>query len=123
MRRPMIRKTTETRSEFAISGFMLTEKAKASLRARGLKTDSNKWTDVFKGVDVVYKWNVEKQKSDVFVGQIYQVKYASGKTKNLDYLETSVTTVLDPIVAAIPVSKRPTYGFFRVSTEGSHRVR
>lgn len=79
----IIRKADRTTTKYQMRGYFLSEKVKRALRARGLKTDQNTWAEVFPHSDVVYRFNPEKNKSDVFIGTVEAVRYASGKIRNL----------------------------------------
>jgi len=72
MRTPLVRnmnKVSET-TRYRLNGFFLTEKMKGYLRGRGVKTEDKTWAEVFPNADVVYRFNPDKNKADVFVGSI-----------------------------------------------------
>jgi hypothetical protein len=116
----MIRNTSETQTEFHLSGIMLTEKMKRALRRRGLKNNPDgterTWAEVFRGSDVVYRFNPTKNKQDVYVGRVYSVRYPSGKAVSLRQVGIDVFGIINENIDYVPVSRRPTYGYFRISS-------
>lgn len=80
---------------FKMSGYKLTERAKAHLRKMGFKTNDKPWYEVFKKCDVIYRYNPETDTSDVFIGQVLEAKYRTGNrrvmTPIFDQYETAGT--------------------------------
>ena len=92
--------STKFPNTYYMDGFLLTEKMKRSLRARGLNVEKDEtWADNF-NADVVYRYNEKKRKLDVYVGSVKAVRYKSGNlastvpnneiTYDLDYVNTLV---------------------------------
>ena len=124
MRSRMVRKTTETESTYKITGYMLTEKAKKALRNAGIKTDDVTWSEIFKGFDVVYRFNPDKNKQDVFVGDIQQILYASGKVRGTRAANFSLSDLRTLFTTVVPESKQPVLHTMVVNRERvSHRMR
>lgn len=88
-RNRIVLKTEETNSTFQVYGYLLSEKMKRDLRRAGLKTETNKWSDVFPNADVVYRFNTKKGKQDVYIGIVQKVKYPSGPKADLVFNESA----------------------------------
>ena len=101
---------------YRMSGFMLTEKIKRDLRNRGLKTDSNKWTDVFTNSDVVYRFNPRKGKLDVFVGDVFSATYPTGKNRTLKPVGNYSKDV-ELVNVNTPESHRPSFTVITIRPE------
>lgn len=113
----MIRNVNKTGNQYQIWGYFLTEKAKAALRRKGLKTDDNTWADVFPKADVVYRFNPAKNKSDVFVGIIQASRYSTtGNRKTLSMIDTE-RSCFWTFEHNVPVSKKPHLDTFTVANE------
>lgn len=107
MRNRIVRTIAKNKTTtYKMTGFMVTEKMKRDLRARGIKTDTNKWSDVFKNGDVVYRFNPRKGKLDIFVGDVFAAKYPSGKNRHLKPRDFSQDVEL--VNRNTPESHRPT---------------
>ena len=107
---------SEKATQYLMYGFQVTEKMKNDLRRGGLKTDTNKWSDVFRDADVVYRFNPAKGKLDVFVGTLEQVKYASGKVRNL-VQNLAVLETIDRTREEVSWSNMPNVSHIFVSSD------
>lgn len=85
---------------FEMVGFMLTEHAKRVLRANGTKNERNTWAEVFPNHDVVYRYNALKGKSDVYIGTLNKVRYASRAV--YEPVKSEASIYADPVLDLPP---------------------
>lgn len=116
----IVREASTTGTTYEVEGFFLNEKMKRDLKRAGLKTEDQTWMDVFPNADIVYRFNPDKGKSDVFVGNIGRVRYASGKIRDLN-MTPGYFEELDKIQEHVATSHLSPMTFYTVSAMGYTR--